>query len=136
MALRSVMVDRARTVTREATRRVAGMSMSEPVRGEWFRCRVELPAAAETEGASATAQRGPRRPPRRPTIMVLADRATGAAPFEADQELEIRREMGRGLGPVERFRIIAAPGEIKKRRRVLAYEGTLERVEEPKQRTP
>lgn len=123
--LGSALVDRARVVEREPLpSKVGGSTQFETVLGEWFRCRLTLPAAQEVADASGAR----RRPVTVPTLLYgLRDVQGGAVLLSTDLRLEVASPE---LGTAE-WNIVSTPEPLRRRRSLVGYQITLRAVGEP-----
>jgi hypothetical protein len=123
MSLNTALVDRARTIRQGNTGvRVRGATVFSPVRGEWFKVRLELPSAsAALDGGSR------RRAVRTPTILVGMRDASGAlVELSMEDRLEIdSKALGRAL-----WDVAAQPEVLRKKRRQIGWQVSLSRVED------
>lgn len=127
MGLRSALVDRARIVRKEASGpRVLGTTAVVPVGGSWFRCRLDIPMGAENtteEGIGG----GRRSATKRPTLMYdVRDEDGGTVELSFTDKVEIDSPQ---LG-LATWRASATPRPIRKKRKVIGWEVSLERVVE------
>lgn len=124
MALTAALVDRARLVRLEPLpERVMGKTRHAPVREEWFKCRLELPAAPETQEAPPWSK---RRVVRTPTLMFgIRDVKGGPLVLSVEDRVEV---VSKQLGSSE-WEIISAPEPFRKKRKVIGGQVTLRRVE-------
>lgn len=133
MALRAALVDRARIVRRERTGpRVMGTTPLVPVTGSWFRVRLDLPMGPEDTSEQGIGG-GRRKAIKRPQIMYdRIDEDGEPVELSFTDQLEIESpQLGTAV-----WRVTATPRPIRKKRSVLGWEVTLERVVERKQDDP
>jgi hypothetical protein len=125
VAIGAALVDRARTVRREATgQRVEGTSLMAPVFGEWFRARLFL----DMQQYAERDEQGERRKVvHTPQLMFgVRDVVGGAVAVLAEEEVEVDSpEFGRQV-----WRVTGDPQPIRKKRAVIGGLVTLERVVE------
>lgn len=124
MALGAALVDRARRVTKEAsTVRVEGTTPMAEVRSAWFRCRLFLGGDRESQGEDGSYVRSVRGP----TLLYGVRDADGAVlDVGYDEKLEVESaQLGDAL-----WRVAGEPEPLRKRRTVIGYQVTLERVQE------
>lgn len=123
MAIGAALVDQARTVERRAGGvRVEGRTLYGEARGQWFRCRLTLPASAERAAAAA----GIREVVTVPTIMY--------EPFDADGEdvvltNQMQLEVSSPELGVATWDVISAPEPIRKKHRVIGYQASLQKLD-------
>lgn len=123
MGLNSALVDRARTVERRAAgRRVEGRTIYGATRGAWFRCRLELPQAAERAGDPA----GVRAVQVEPSLMFgVRDLEGGVLRIANNVRVEVNSvELGDSM-----WDVVGEPQPMRKKRRVIGFTATLRRVE-------
>lgn len=126
MALTSALKDRARTIRREAAGvRVQGMTPRAPTSSQWFKARLELPANSE----QTDAQGGRRKQVKRPTLMLgVKDLDRNPVVIKAEEQIEVdSEELGRAI-----WRVSGDPQPIRKKKRLIGWQATLERAVEPK----
>lgn len=122
MGVRAIMVDQARTSRLSAQPRVVdGTTVMSPIMSDWFRVRLELPSAAPEDQPTGYS----RRVVKVPTLYCLPD-GNGDCPVRADETLDIDSA---NLGAA-RYRVVSAPRPWRKKRRVIGYEVSLERIDE------
>lgn len=123
MGLNAALKDRARVKRKEPLpTRVAGKTLSEPTWGAWFRARLELPSGLERTGPGDR-----RRAVTAPTLMCGVRDAEGQPiRFHIRDELEVDSDE---LG-FARWNITADPAPIRKKKRVIGWTVTLQRIEE------
>jgi hypothetical protein len=121
MGLGGALVDRARPVRRAAAGlRVEGRTQYGEARGPWFRCRLELPAAAEQGGVPT----GVRPVPTSPTLLYETRDEEGDPLRLTNQErLEV---VSKELGS-EEWEITGDPQPIRKRRTLIGWQASLRR---------
>lgn len=127
MGLRSALVDRARIVRKQTTGpRVLGTTSVVPTHGSWFRCRLDLPMGPEdtTEPGLGAGRRSARK---RPQVMFdVRDEDGGTVALSFSDQIEIDSPQ---LG-LATWKVTATPRPIRKKRTVIGWEVTLERVVE------
>ncbi len=127
MALTAVLVDRARILRRVPSQvKVEGRTIVAPdLKGAWFRIRMDVQADSKskepTEGGMPRVVRQPR------FICGVKDSEGRALDLKATDRLEVRLS---GESWTNVYEFTGDPAPLRKRRRVIGYEGTLKRVEE------
>jgi hypothetical protein len=124
VALRSALVDRARRVVpTPLPEKVEGTTIFETLRYPWFRCRVTLNAAPDSNDA----QGGRRRTPRTAEIMCgVRDQDRNRLTIRSADRLEVySKQLGRGV-----FEITSDGEPIRKKRKVIGWTATIVRVNE------
>ena len=133
MAIGSVLVDRARLISKQATsERIEGSTTLVEVKGAWFKARLTLPEANEDETPGfaplmhGTAHGRVRVVYHAKLLCALKDENGDPVEVHFNQDLEVdSRELGRA-----EFRVMGEPHKIRKKRRVIAVEASLQRPEE------
>ena len=123
MAIGAVLVDRARALVKEpAAQRVEGTTTMARVPTKTFRCRLFLPGGNESVAPSPPGGDGRVKVIERPQLMW--DRKGPLVHF--DQEVEVvSNELGTAV-----WKVAGEPEKIRKKRSVIGYLATLERVRE------
>jgi hypothetical protein len=124
MALRSALVDRARRVVpTPLPERVEGTTIFETLHYPWFRCRLTLNAAPDSDDA----QGGRRRTPHTASIMCgLRDLDGNTLNIRSADRVEIdSKQLGRAV-----YEMTSDGEPIRKKRRLLGWTATAIRVEE------
>jgi hypothetical protein len=124
MGLNAALVDRARPVRKaSAGIRVGGTHRYAGVRGDWFRCRLELGPAGLDNTAPATHRKGTRGPS---AMLALLDERSEPVAVSVEDRLEIDSpNLGQSL-----WDVIENPEPIRKKRRVIGWQVRLRRVED------
>lgn len=122
MSIRAVCVDYGRIVRlEEALRRVEGRTTFVPVTEQWFKCRLFLNMAPDQKDqfrAHETAVPAPQ------VLTPLTDLSGNRMVFTGDVRMDISSaELGRAI-----WRVNAEPQPLRKRRRVIGWLVTVERV--------
>lgn len=127
MGLAAILVDRARTVSLEpAPEKVDGTTKMVPVTGDWFKCRLQLPESPETAAPGSAASGGPMRTTRTPALYFKPLVGTSDPPVKASDRIEVLSpQLGQAV-----WRVVAAPGPWRKKRKVIGFQVTLERDDE------
>lgn len=122
MALGSALVDRARVVAQQPLPiKVGGSTRFAEVEGEWFRCRLTLPAAPETADASGAR----RRPVIVPTLLYgVRDLQGGEVALSTENRVEVRSA---ALGDAQ-WEVVSNPEPLRKKRTIIGYQVTLRKV--------
>ena len=122
MGLNTALVDRARLVTAEAsTERVEGTTQFASVHGEWFRCRLTIPAAQE----GPDEPRGYRRALSYPALLYgVVDSAGEPVVLRFNQEVEVESPR---QGSTFVWKVNGDPMPITKKRRLIGWQAGLER---------
>ena len=124
MSLNAALVDRARRLVDTATPiKVEGTTQFTTLTYPWFRCRLTLEAAPESDDPQAAR----RRVPRPATLLVgLKDKDGNAITIDADDRLEVNsKELGRAV-----YSVTGDGQPIRKKRKLIGWQATLIRVEE------
>lgn len=126
MGLAAVLVDRARTIRKEAGARVEGRSANVTVEGAWFKARLMLDTAEAQE--SVDTGRGRRATVPRPQLLYgVGDLEGGTVDVFASDQIEVFSvELGSAI-----WRVTGDPQPIRKKRRVIGWQAGLERLHEP-----
>lgn len=122
MALGAALVDRARTVSRETTGVVVdGERLRGVTEGQWFKARLDLPAAAEAQAPGG----GRRRAVRQPTLLLgVADLDGLPVALSSAVRVEVDSpQLGRSV-----WEVAGDPMPLRKRRRVIGWQATLQQV--------
>jgi hypothetical protein len=124
MALGAVLVDRARPVRKRATgEKVEGTTPMAPVHGAWFRCRLTMPKGYENGGTQQSARRSRRSPE---LMYEMRDLAGDDIVLRFDEEVIVESaELG-----TSRWKVNGDPEPLRKKRSVIGWIATLERVDE------
>lgn len=124
VALTTALVDRARTVRQDPLlEKVGGKTRHVPVRGDWFKVRLQLPGGGEVgDGTPWSGRRVVREPS---VLMGVKDLKGNPVALTVEDRLEIRSKQ---LGDAE-WEVVTAPEPLRKKRRVIGYELTVRRVE-------
>jgi hypothetical protein len=122
MAYRSVLVDRARLL-REAAQpvKVEGTTISDEVRGPWFRVRLTIPPAGDAPDTAGAR----RRVVDRPTLLTDKRDETGE-PVEIKHTDRIEvdsKQLGRAI-----YEVSGRVEPIRKKRSVMGWQATIHRV--------
>jgi hypothetical protein len=123
MGLNAALVDRARIIRQQTTgKKIEGTTIYEDVEQPWF--RVRLTEAEAPEGSYDPRQ---KRVTRSAALLVARkDVAHNLVEIRASDRLEIRsRELGEGI-----WEVTAAPGPIRKKRRVIGWEAAVNQVDD------
>lgn len=124
MGLTGALVDRARTITRDSTGvKVEGTTLLTDTHSAWFKARLFLDQASERkeQGERAKAVSTPQ------ILIAYRDEFGELVVVDSDMKLEVESpELGTAL-----WRIQGQPQPIRKKRPVIGYLATLERVIEP-----
>jgi hypothetical protein len=118
------LVDRARIKEKVGTgTKVEGRTIHADTTGAWFRARLTLPAGQKQQDES-----GQRRKERKQPTLLYGKRDTEGEPveLEADQKVEVESEQ---LGSAV-WRVVGTPEPLRRRRSLLGWLATLERVSE------
>lgn len=123
MALGSVLVDKARTISRRAQPTlVDGMPISATARSDWFKARLTLNSAPEERGPGGSwnhrAEQG--------ATLIVKPTANGGCPIRLQDTVEVRSVQ---LGDAT-YRVVGEPNPYRKKRRVIGYEVAVERTDE------
>ena len=124
MSLNSVLVDSARRVVdTPLPGKVEGSTRFTTLHEPWFRCRLTLLPAPQSDDA----QGGHVRIPRNGTLLVgRRDRDGNVLAIEASDRLEVSsRDLGSGM-----FDVTGAPEPIRKKRKLIGWMASIVRVEE------
>ena len=121
MGLVGVLVDNARTVERRAAgQRVEGRTIYGTATGPWFKCRLTLPSALETDAEVV-------RPVQIvPTVLYgIRDENGDVVILHNDVRLEVgSKELGDSV-----WDVVGEPEPLRKKRRVIGWQATIRRVE-------
>lgn len=123
MGLRSVLVDRARTVRRAPTPlKVEGRTAFADVKGEWFRARLDLRGYPQTRDPGSRA-----KTIKTPSLMFATkDLVGGAIEVRATDRIEVRSVQ---LGDAT-WEVTGSPEPWRKKRLVIGYQVPVRRVDE------
>jgi hypothetical protein len=127
MALGSVLVDRARIVSKEAaSARIEGTTQMATVTSQWFRARLFLPSAGENDGPSGNGY-GRTKVISRPQLMWgMRDLDGELIDVHFDHKIHVVSvQLGEAIWQVD-----GEPEKIRKRRTVIGHLATLERTTE------
>lgn len=122
MSIRHVCVDRGRLLVKEpSARRVEGSTTFVPVPGPWFRCRLFYEGAPD----QTDPQGGHFKEVSEPQVLVPVTALDGSRlDFHADHRLQVNsRELGHAV-----WRLAGEPEPLRKRRRIIGWLLTVERV--------
>ena len=124
MSLNSALVDRARRVVDTPTGvRVEGTTQFQTYHHPWFKCRLTLNAAPETDDTQAARRRVARTAQ---MMCALKDQDGNLLVISAADRLEVdSKELGRAV-----YEITGDGEPIRKKRKMLGWTSTLTRVEE------
>jgi hypothetical protein len=124
VSLNAALVDRGRVVRKVAGAKVQGRSRVTDVHGAWFRVRLMPGPVPEGEDE----QRGRRRTSPSPSLMAaVKDEAGELVEIRSSDEIEVDSpELG-----LARWRVTGDPEPMRKKRRVIGWTVTLERLVEP-----
>lgn len=124
MSLNSALVDRARRLVDTPTpQRVEGTTQFTTLHLPWFKCRLTLAPAPESDDPQAAR----RRVPRPATLLVgLKDVDGNLTEINADDRLEIdSKQLGRAV-----YQLTGDGEPIRKKRKLIGWAATAVRVEE------
>lgn len=122
MALGRALVDQARPITQgRSAVKLRGESQFEALHGQWFRCRLTLPAAPESVDPGSFR----RRVVIVPTLLYgMKDADHELVVVTVEMRLEVDSlELGRSM-----WDVVSEPEPLRKRRRVIGWQTTLQRV--------
>lgn len=124
MGLSSALVDKARRISETATaEKVDGTTIFTPTTGAWFKARLTLEAAPESDDP----QGGVRRTERTATLMYSKrDAAHNAVVVVATDKIEVN---SKALGTTV-FEVVGDPEPLRKKRRVIGFEVPLSLISE------
>jgi hypothetical protein len=124
VSLNTALVDRARRLIDTPTPvRVEGTTQFQTLHSPWFKVRLTLEAAPESDDPQAAH----RRVPRPATLLVgLKDVDHNLVEINADDKLEVdSKQLGRAI-----YQITGDGQPIRKKRKLIGWQATLTRVEE------
>lgn len=124
MAFNGALVDKGRRLYREALPdKVEGSTQMANITSAWFKCRLNLPQGVETDEATGAR----RRKVLRPSILIAKKNSDGElSGVKAKERIEIASaQLGTAV-----YEVIGDPTVLRKKRRVIGYEATIERVDE------
>ena len=124
MSLNSALVDRARRLVDTPTpQKVEGTTQFQTLTYPWFKVRLTLSPAPESDDPQAAR----RRVPHPATLLVgLKDVDGNLVEIHADDRLEVdSKQLGRAI-----YQITGDGEPIRKKRKMLGWSATLTRVEE------
>ena len=124
MSLNSALVDRARRIVDTPTTvKIEGTTQFTTLRYPWFKVRLTLSPAPESDDT----QGGRRRVPHPATLLVgIKDTDGNATVINADDKLEVdSKQLGRHV-----YQVTGDGEPIRKKRKQIGWMATLTRVEE------
>lgn len=128
MALNAALVDKARTVRKEAASvRVGGRTQLEPTTSQWFKARLFLPSAGASPD-NLDQEGGRRRQIKQPMLLVSKkdfDRELVAILPEEKIDVD-SRELGRAT-----WQVVGSPEPLRRRRSILGWYLQLRKTTEP-----
>lgn len=124
MSLNAALVDRARRLVDTPTpAKIEGTTQFQTLHLPWFKVRLTLSPAPESDDAQAAR----RRVPRPATLLVgMKDTDGNLNEINADDKLEVdSKQLGRAI-----YQVTGAGEPIRKKRKQIGWMATLTRVEE------
>jgi hypothetical protein len=121
VGIRHVCVDHGRLLIKEPSAgRVEGRTTFEPVAGTWFRCRLFYEGAPDQMDGQAAHWKAVPTPQ---ILTTMRDDAGQRLDFHDDYRVQIRSNLGNHV-----WRLSGEPEPIRKKRRVIGWLLTVERV--------